>query len=332
MPANLTPEYLENEKRYRQAKTLEEKLDALRDMLRTIPKHKGTEKLQAEIKRKIKETIEELEKQKRRVGGRGGGYSYYIPREGAGQIALTGSPNSGKSSLLANYTGAKPEVGDFPFTTRTPTPGMLPFEDIQIQLLDLPPITRDYMEPWIANIIRYADLLAIMFDVTDDNIIDHWEALVERLEKKKIKLGDLNVNSSPSEEIVTKKTVIIANKMDLPNAKEYLKIVKEIIKDSLPLVPISVKTGEGIEELKKLFFKGLNIIRVYTKEPGKKPDFSAPYILERGATVYELAEKIHKELAKNLKFARVWGSGKHEGQKVNKDYVLEDKDVVEIHD
>ena len=330
MPANLTPEYLENEKRYRKARTLEEKLDALRDMLRTIPKHKGTEKLQAEIKRKIKETIEQIEKKKKRPGGRGG-YGYYIPKEGAGQIVITGPPNSGKSSLIKNYTGAEPEVGDYPFTTRVPTPGMLPYEDIQLQIIDLPPITKEYMESWMGNIIRYADIVAIMIDVTDDNIIENWEAIVEKLEEKKIKLGGINVESSPSDEIVTKKTIIIANKMDLPTAEEYLEIVKEIIGDNYPIVPISVKTGEGIDKLKELLFKALKVVRVYTKEPGKKPDLDEPYILKKGATVYDLAEKIHKELAKNLKFARIWGSGKHEGQRVNKDYILEDKDVVEIH-
>lgn len=331
MPANLSPEYKINEERYRKATSPEEKLEALKEMLRTIPKHKGTEKLQADLKSRIKEMTEQAQKQKKRGTSGSSGYFYNISKEGAGQIVITGAPNSGKSSLVSILTSAKPEVGDYPFTTRVPTPGMVAFEDIQFQLIDLPPITNDFMEQWVPNIIRNADILLLFFDITDENILENLDAIEEKLNGKKIKLGSIEVDSSPSDETVIKRTIVVLNKIDLSNYQENLKMMHELLSEKFVVLPVSIKEMKGLDELKKLLFKGLKVIRVYTKQPAKKAELDKPYLMNIGSTILDLAEKVHKDLAQNLKFARIWGEGKIDGQRVNRDYLLKDKDIVEIH-
>lgn len=238
MPANLTPEYRRAEQRYRAARTVDEKIAALEDMLRVMPKHKGTDHLQADVKARIATLRKESSKKEARSG-----FSYIIPREGAGQVALAGPPNAGKSSLVRSLTHATPAVGDYPFTTREPTPGMMAFEDIAFQLVDLPPLSEQHVEPWVFDLVRRADLVWVV--------------------------------------------------------------------------------ASGLE--------ALEIVRVYTKQPGKPPDRSAPFTLPRGATVAELAQRIHKDLLASMKFARVWGPRVFDGQAVQKDYVLAEGDIVEIH-
>jgi len=163
MPANLSPAFLAARDRLNRSKTDEERLDALQEMLATIPKHKGTEKMQADIRRRIAKLKEKAEQQRR--SGKGGAVGYHVPREGAAQVALVGVPNAGKSSLLAALTRATPDIAPYPLTTVRPQPGMMEFEDIQIQLVDLPPITRDYTEGWVYGLIRLADTVALCVDL-----------------------------------------------------------------------------------------------------------------------------------------------------------------------
>ena len=167
MPANLTPQYLDADKRFRQAKNAAEKISALEDMLALIPKHKGTEKMQADLKRRLSKAREEAQK-KGKAGARGN--TYHVPREGAGQVVLVGPPNSGKSTLLAMLTNAIPEVGDYPFTTRKPLPGMMDFENVKIQLVDLPPIAPEWTEGWVYALIRNAELVLVLVDLASDDV------------------------------------------------------------------------------------------------------------------------------------------------------------------
>ena len=166
MPANLTPDYQAAEERYRQADTIEEKIEALREMLATIPKHKGTEKLQADIKRRLSKTQQE-QMQRRRSGARRHDPSH-IPGEGAGQIALIGPPNTGKSSLLAAITHAQPDIAEYPFTTHAPQPGMMTYEDVQVQLIDTPPLTHEPFDFLHVNIARNADAVLLVVDTVDE--------------------------------------------------------------------------------------------------------------------------------------------------------------------
>ena len=168
MPANLTPEYRRAEKEFRAAKTPHGKLACLEHMLRVMPKHKGTDHMQADLKRRISRLREQNEhksgKAKRAPVSK-------VEKEGAGQIVLLGAPNSGKSQLLAALSNAHVNVADYPFSTHLPQPGMMHFEDVQIQLVDTPPVTADYMEMWMPDTVRRADRALLVVDLGNDTLL-----------------------------------------------------------------------------------------------------------------------------------------------------------------
>jgi len=327
MPANLTPEYIEAERRYRAAKSPDEKLACLEEMLAKIPKHKGTEKMQAGLRKRISQYKEQSEAQSRKRKG----HSYKIPPEGAGQLVLIGCPNVGKSAILNAMTHAEPEVADYPFTTRTPIPGMMPYLDISIQLVDLPPVSTDHVEPWISDIAKASDGVLLVCDLGDPDPVSQLETGETILNGYGIHL--IPPASDPSKEIVgvEKRALIIANKIDLPDAKEMLDLVREMYATELPILPVSAISPAQLETLKKPIFDLLKIIRVYSKQPGKHPDMEQPFTVPRNATLMVFAETVHKDFVENLKYGRVWGSGKFDGQVVKQDHVLEDGDIVELH-
>ncbi len=327
MPANLTPEYLDAEKRFKAAQTTDEKLDALEEMLATIPKHKGTEKMQADIKRRIAKVRGELQ---HKGGPARGAAVSHIEKQGAGQVVLIGAPNTGKSLLVRKLTHATPEVADYPFTTRLPCPGMMPFEDIQIQLVDLPPVHPESSESWVPQVIRYADAALLVVDLAAPDLLDEIETTVGQLETSRIFLRDQRLFDQPAGSIALP-TLLVANKRDIPGAAENASVLEELYRARFPMISVSAESGDGLEELKRAIFTRLDIVRVYTKAPGKKADYTAPYVLKRGSTVVALAERVHHDLAQSLRYARVWGHGKFEGQMVQRDYVLVDRDVIELH-
>jgi ribosome-interacting GTPase 1 len=333
----LTPEYRQAEEKYRGATTPAEKLRALREMLSTIPKHKGTEKMQADIKRRISRAQEEA-----KTRGRGAAkkpVGQHVRREGAGQILLLGPPNAGKSAVVAALTRATPEVAPYPFTTRLLTPAMMPYKNVLVQLVDAPALCRDAMEPWMVNNVRYADALLIVVDVCSEDPADHVRGIEERLAEYKIHLcGELPETSGEDEDedalfdrrTVFRKARVAANKIDLPDSDFWLGAMQEELDGRLPLFPVSAETGEGIGELRLELFRVLRVIRVYTRAPGKMENRNEPFILPEGSTVLELAHAIHKDLARDMKSCRVWGSARFDGQAVEKSHVLADEDVVEI--
>lgn len=327
MPANLPPQYFEAEKVYRQAKTPEEKVEALEIMLAIMPKHKGTDKLRADLRRRIAKSSDEAQ---RRHSIARKGIAYNIRKEGAGQIVLVGLPNVGKSQLVSTLTDAFPEVADYPYATKLPIPGMLKFENIQIQLLDMPPITDRDAKPWFSHLLRSADVLLIMVDLGDDPLIQ-LEAILAELEQMKIRVIEKEYEEEISLGIVRKRAIIVGNKSDLSNSAENYIRLKSRYSAVLPVVVISAKEGSGLDDMKLAIYKAMNIIRVYTKTPGEKPDFEDPVILQRGSTLEDAAESVHKDFRNKLKYAQVWGSGKFDGQRVKRGHVLEDGDVVEIH-
>lgn len=325
MPANLTPEYRRAEQRYRAARTVDEKIAALEDMLRVMPKHKGTDHLQADVKARIATLRKESSKKEAR-----GGFSYIIPREGAGQVALAGPPNAGKSSLVRSLTHATPAVGDYPFTTREPTPGMMAFEDIAFQLVDLPPLSEQHVEPWVFDLVRRADLVWVVASGLD--ALDGFDQVRGVLEARHI--GLYPAGSAPASEAVPlelKKAMLVLTGLDKVDVAGAIDVVDELLERRWPLVAVSSASGAGLDDLKRKTFDALEIVRVYTKQPGKPPDRSAPFTLPRGATVAELAQRVHKDLLASMKFARVWGPRVFDGQAVQKDHVLAEGDVVEIH-
>ena len=326
MPANLPPEYFDAEKRFKQASTPAEKVIALEELIATVPKHKGTDKLRGDLRRKLSQLRKEAVK-KARKGGKGN--LYVVQREGAAQIALVGFPNSGKSALLASLTKAMPVIADYPVSTVTPLPGMMPFEDIQIQLVDLPPMGNESTDGWVSGILRVADALLLVLDITDDPEIQT-ELLIEQLERWRIYVLKSQISDVGSFGVF-KRALLVANKNDYPDTENNFIRLKERYGHLCPCISVSALKKENIEELKRAILEISGIIRVYSKPPGKDPDFSRPFTIPSGSTILELAGFIHKEFVPNLKYARIWGSARFGGQRVEKNYVLKDRDIVELH-
>ena len=329
MPANLTPQYLKAEEEYRRAGTPEEELKWLQIMLQEIPKHKGTDKLQAELKRKISETKKQIQSE-RSAGRKTRGVR--IPRQGAGTAILLGGPNAGKSALLRALTRATPEVAPYPFTTTTPVPGMMPWEDVFVQLIDTPPVTGDYFEPYMHGLIRGADLALLLVDLGSDEGIEDCQAVLEKLSKTKTRLSAQSYLDEEDVGLSYTRAFLVPNKMDLEDAAVRLELLHELVPLDFPEYLISSDHGIGLEALRNAIYHALDVVRVYSKLPSaKQPDLERPFTFRRGSTVLDMAEEVHKELAQNLKFARVWGSAVHDGTVVKGDYVLQDKDIVELH-
>lgn len=323
MAANLTPQYYEAEEAFKKAVSVEEKIAALEEMLAVIPKHKGTEKMQAELKKRLSKFRQEGMKKAKtsRVD------PFNIERQGAGQAVLFGFPNAGKSSFLAAMTRAQPKVADYPFTTTVPLAGMMPYEDIFIQLVDTPPVTEEIVPAGLPGTLRSADILLVMVDAASDDCLEQLEFCLKYLKEKKIVREDI----SPGVRGVSPdRVMVLASKADLPESADNMQIMKELGPGGIELLPVSNKTGLGLEDLREKIFQSLEVIRIYTKIPGKEPDMKTPFILKRGSTVLDLAEAVHRDLPRLMKNARVWGSARYDGQSVMRDYVISDRDIVEI--
>lgn len=326
MPANLPPEYFDAEKLFKKAVTTAEKIAALEYLISTVPKHKGTDKLRADLRRRLSKIKEESIISAKKRGRHADIYT--VNREGASQIALVGFPNSGKSSILASLTNAKPVIADYPISTLTPLPGMMPFEDIQIQLIDLPPIGNEATDGWVSGILRNADSLMLVIDLITDPAVA-CELLIDQLIAWNI--HPLRPEEKGKERGISKWILIVGNKLDLSDAEIGYKELEERYGEKYPVIAISAEKKMNLEDLKRTIFEISHIIRIYSKVPGKDPDLSRPFTLKEGATVLDLARQIHKDYVERLKFARIWGSSKYDGQKVQRDYYLKDKDIVELH-
>ncbi len=322
MPANLPPQYFEAEKNFRTAKTPAEKIAALEEMLAIMPKHKGTDHLRAELRSRIAKLTQQ-------AGKKSGAQrmSMAIEKEGAAQVAIIGLPNAGKSQLVASVTNASPVVADYPFTTYSASPGMMPYENIQIQLIDTPPLVPQMIEWWLPPMLRRADALLIVVDLSEAPL-EQMESIIEQLRQMRISIGP----DEADEGILSQQRVLVAgNKADIPGTDAGFAAVQSGYGDKLPVAYISARSGVGLEEMKHKVFQLLGIIRVYTKTPGQKPDMNDPIILPRGSTLADAAEAVHKDFRARLKFARLWGSGKHDGIMVKRDHVLQDGDIIELH-
>jgi ribosome-interacting GTPase 1 len=326
MPANLPPEYFEADKKFREAATSREKIVALEELISTVPKHKGTDKLRADLRKRLSQLREDAAKKKK--SGRGDLYA--LEKQGAAQVALAGFANSGKSSILAALTNASPVIADYPMSTVAPLAGMMPYEDIQFQLVDLPPLGNESTDGWVSGILRNADMVMMVIDLADDPDVQV-ELLVDQLAAWKILPGNAAGPGVSGEESSYKPVLMAANKIDLSGAKEGLEKLLRQYGSRFPVIGISALHKEGIEELKRAVFDHVGIIRVYSKQPGKEPDRKTPFVLPSGSTVLDLAGGIHKDFVENFKYACIWGSAKFDGQRVQKDYVLHDGDVVEYH-
>ncbi|MGL4594544.1 MAG: GTPase [Thermoguttaceae bacterium] len=333
MPANLTQQYKKAEDNYRRAETPEEELRWLQVMFAEMPKHKGTDHLQAKLKTQMSQLRKDIEQQKSTGGKKGGSTrSFRIPRQGAGTAVIIGGPNAGKSQLLTSLTRATPEVAPYPFTTTAPQPGMMQWQDVVVQLVDTPPITADFLEPYILGLLRSSNLALLMIDLGDDGGIEQCQEVIKKLEATKTRLA---TESSLDEEDVGlsfTQTFFLANKIDDSEAEDRLGLFLEESPLPFRTFKISANRPETLEELRNAIYESLKVLRIYTKDPKKKePDRDRPFTVNEGDTLLDLAELIHKDYAKNLKFGKVWGKNVHDGTVVKGDYVLHDQDVVEIH-
>jgi small GTP-binding protein len=312
MPANLGPEYLAAEQELRGAETAGERIEALEKMYAALPKHKGTEKLQADLRRRLSQARKDSQKK----GASHAPPFYMVPKEGAGQVALIGPANSGKSSLVCALTHARPEVAPYRFTTRAPMPGMMAFEDAQIQLLDTPPIAEEFTEEWMPQVLRRADLSVLVVDVDDPDDLSEIEWVEKEMEEWKLAMPRL----------------MVTNKMDQEGSAGDYEVLAELYEERYELLGVSAATGEGLEKFARRVFEMLDVVRVYTKAPGKRAAMGAPYVLKRGATVMDAARHVHKDFAEQLKFARLYHkTGGLDGLPVERHHVLEDGDILEFH-
>lgn len=343
MPANLSPEYRAAADAYRKARDPAERLEHLREMLRVIPKHKGTDHLQADLKRRIRELDEELEAPKR--GGARSGPVLVVRPEGAAQVALLGPPNSGKSALHARLTGSGAREGPFPFTTQYPEPGMLRHEDVNFQLLDLPPVAAEHPLPWLAGALQAADAALLVVDLGDPACLQQVEAVQRELRERRVTLltrwpadSAAPADGPPGDDLqdvfsIRLPTLLVATKADLlADPQTDLEALAELEEPHFPTLLASARSGLGIDALGGWLFRALDIVRVYTKAPGRPAEHDRPFTLRRGGTVADAARLVHRDLEKSLRYARLWGpSAQADGQHVGREHVLADGDTIELH-
>jgi ribosome-interacting GTPase 1 len=339
MPANLSPEYKAAEAAYRKAREPRERLELLREMLRTIPKHKGTERLQADIKARIKELSDEID-----VGRRGGGHggpALVIRPEGAAQVALIGPPNAGKSLLHARLTGSDAHDAPYPFTTQFPQPGMMPYEDIHFQLVDLPAVASEHPAPWLQATLQSADAALLIVDLGEPSCVEQLQDVHATLHSRRVALSERwDLGSTAPDETAADgdpfalrlPTLLVANKADRSDDIEAeLQALGELSALSYPMLAVSATSGYGLENLGRALFRYLRIVRVYTKTPGHAAEKTRPFTLRGGETVRDVARLVHKDLSHSIRYARVWGHSGFDGQQVGPEHVLADRDIIELH-
>ena len=311
MPANLTADYLAAERAFKEAQSFEEKIAALELMLATLPKHKGTEKLQADLRHRLSEARKDSQKK----GSAHGTPPWLVRREGAGQVVLLGGPNSGKSALVAALTHAHPVIAEYPFTTHLPTAGMMPYEDIKIQLVDLPAMAPEFTEPWLPQVVRTANAGVLVVDPNDADVLGRADYALRTLDEWRC----------------PRPHIVVGNKMDLSGASDNFDAVKEILGPDFVYVAVSSLTGDGFTEFAKAVFRELDIVRFYSKRPGHKPDLDVPYVLRRGETVQDAAARVHRDIAAHLKVAKLYRSGDLHGLPVERAHAVDDGDILEFH-
>jgi ribosome-interacting GTPase 1 len=326
MPTNLPPEYYDAEERYRAAVTPDEKADRLEELLSTIPKHKGTDHLRADLRRRLSRLRSEAQAGRKSAGRHDS--AFHVEREGAGQVVLVGPPNAGKSALVVALTHANPEVAPFPFTTWTPTPGMMLAGDVQIQLVDTPPLHAEYVEPQLLDLIRRADLMLLVVDLQSSPLegLDDTVALLAEH-----RIVPAHHHDRYGERALRLPALVAVNKVDDETWDEEFAALVELLADDWPvMIPVAVAPARNLDRLRWALFDALELMRVYAKPPNREADLSRPFVLKRGSTVETFAGKVHKDFLEHLKCARVWGAGVFDGQMVGRDHVLHDGDIIEL--
>ena len=327
MAANLTIKYYLAEEQYRRAQTCEERLRRLEFMLQVIPKHKGTDHLQAAIRARIKDARSEVQAERDAPKQ---GRAFRIPRQGAGTIVVIGAPNSGKSRIVAELTNAAPEVAEYPYTTREPFPAMMTCNDVLIQLVDTPPVSQTPIEPYLVNYVRTADLVVLAFDGSSDDAPEETLNVIQQLDARKTLLSDETGYDGDFSNLRVK-ALLVVTRADDADSELRVSFLDEISPRKLPTLCVELQNRSLCDSLRRTIYESLDLIRVYTKAPGKPAVYEAPFAIPAGSTVEALAERVHDDFVERLRFAKVWGEGGHDGQQVGRDHVLNDGDMVELH-
>ncbi len=354
MPANLTPDYMAAEARFKAAREPRERIEALEEMLRVIPKHKGTDHLRGNLRKRLSQLREEARSAPSGAGKRVD--PGYVPPQGAGQVLLLGRANVGKSALLAAMTNAEPAVAEYPYTTQRPLPGMAFFEDVPIQLVDTPAADPAVFPTWMNPALRNADLAVAVLDPSMPGVLGALDTMAELAGRGRVSLvpawwaldevaaaaegeadlsgqelddADLLARLDPGD--VELPVLVVVNKVDLPDQPDEFEVLQELVGDDWPILPVSAVSAEGLDRLAEALFRALRVIRVYAKPPGKPASMKEPILLPIGATVRDMARTIHRDIERQLRFARIWCDRYHSGQRIPREQVLEDGDVVEIH-
>ena len=326
MPTNLPPDYFAVEKRYRAAQSPREKIELVEEMLSIVPKHKGTDHLRADLRRRLSK-LKSQPQSKKGSGKRDS--AFHLDREGAGQVPLVGMANVGKSALVAALTRATPEVSAAPYTTWQPTPGMMEYEDVHFQLVDTPSLNRDFVEPALMDLIRRADLITLVIDL-QTYPLEQLEASILMLEQHHVVPRRWQGRYDSEQRMAYMPVQVLVNKHDDERTDSDWEVINELLGQEWPLLPVSAATGRGREHLGQVLFDRLEVMRIYSKPPGREPDLSSPYVMHKEGTLEEFAVGVHKDFYERLKSARVWGSGLYDGQMVGRDHVLHDGDIVEL--
>lgn len=330
MAANLTPQYLVAEAKYRAARTPAEELAALEEMWRELPKHKSSEKIQAELKKKLSAARKAVQQGGKKGAAKADPFS--IPKSGAGQTVLIGTPNVGKSSLVGGLTHAHVKITDYPFGTSMPVPGMVPYEDIQIELIDTPPITAEHVPTGSAGLWHAADALLIVADLSSDTLLEDVETCLQHLAEHRMALTS-GPRERPQEPEAPLKIpgLVLANKFDVTGAGENLELLRQCYDTRLRIEPLSTRDASLMARVPGLLFELIRVIRVYAKPPGRKPDLAEPFVLPAGSDVHTLSHRVFGGFAHQVKAARLWGHGVADGQNVQLEHILHDRDIVELH-
>ena len=389
MPANLPAEAKHKWREASQARRPQEKIEKLKEFLSLVPKHKGTENLRAQVKRKIAILRREIAEKKRKKAGVGGP-KFFVEKEGDAQIVILGPTNVGRSSLLSLLTNAKVEISNYPYTTKEPTPGMFHYQDMQFQIVEAPALMEGSADggAWGLQTLtaaRNADGLLLMIDLSRDPV-EQFSLISRELEKARIltrkprakvqierkymgaglkivilgrlvdctskDVGQLlksygihdatvkiqgeatidDVEDAIFEGTVYRPAVIVANKVDIPNAAKRIEQLKGLVGEKMKILPVSCKAKFGLEKLGSEIFGMLDIIRVYTKEPHERFPSEKPFTIRKGSTILDLAKQIHSDFYKQFSYAKVWSKRlRFSPQKVGGTFTLEDGDTVEIH-
>jgi len=330
VPTNLPPHYHKAEDRFKAAREPEEKIAHLREMMAIMPHHKGTDKIRAELNRKLSALQAQIEQAKK--GGKGKGHNpYFLPHGDSPQVLLVGAPNAGKSSLLGALTAAEPEIAAYPFTTVLPQPGVMRWEDVAIELVDTPPVQGPPLESWVLDQARAADLILLLADLAAPDCCERVEAIDAGFEERGLRLVDRVDTRDPLRAQNERATLLVATKADHPDAPVNLDFLTELIGGRWPRVLISVTENQGLDNFAHTVFTALQLARVYTKIPGKPLAKDSPYLLPLGSTVIDVAAKVHREFVERFSSARLWGSGKFDGQTVDRAHPVADGDILEFH-